>query len=105
MCLYLRDSLPLLVELLLLDLNPLCLSEKGHPLSSLGIRIQLQHRVEILKRVLLESGPLHILLNGPHNRLHLIRINNPGEVRIHHLGPGKQVSLLLLRGLIKRPVN
>ncbi|MFS7969553.1 hypothetical protein Hanom_Chr09g00810591 [Helianthus anomalus] len=102
---YLRNGLPLAVKLLLLSLLPLFLSKHSHPLSSLGIRIQPQHSIQILQRILLHWRPLHLLLNRPHNRLHLIRIDNPRQIGILHLRPGQHIPLLLLTHLINRPVN
>ncbi|MFS8009551.1 hypothetical protein Hanom_Chr14g01286261 [Helianthus anomalus] len=102
---YLGDWLPLLVKLLLLALLPLLLSKQSHPLSSLSIRIQPQHSVQILQRILLHRSPLHLLLNRSHNRLHLIRINNPSQISVHHLSPGQHIPLLLLTLVLERSVN
>ncbi|GER28672.1 concanavalin A-like lectin protein kinase family protein [Striga asiatica] len=97
--------MPMEYQLLLLSLNPLCLSQKCHPLGSLSIRIELQHHIQILQWVLLQGGPLSLLLDRLHHRLHLIGVDDPGQVSIDHLGPWQNITLLLLRELIKSSIN
>ena len=59
-------------ELLLLSLNPLCLSQQRHSLRRLCIRVQLQHHIQILQKILLHHRPLCILLNRLHRTMHLL---------------------------------
>ena len=102
---YLRNLCPFLVKLLLLGLDPLCLSQKSHPPCSLGIWIQLQHCIQVLERVLLHWCPLHLLLDWPHHRLNLVRVDDPSQISIYHLCAWQEVSLLLLRCLIKGSID
>ena len=93
------------MKLLLLSHNALLLSEKSHSLSGLSIGIELQHRIEVRERVLLERCSLNIFLNGPDHGLDLVGVNDTGQVRVDHLGPGKQVALFLLGGLIEGSID
>lgn len=65
--------LSLLIKLLFLGLNTLLLSKRSHPLSNFSIKVQLQHNIEVLKRVLLNSCSPYIILDWLHNRLNLIK--------------------------------
>ena len=101
----LGDNVALLIKLLLLCHNALLLSEKSHSLSGLGIGIELQHRIEVGERVLLERSSLNIFLNGPDHGLDLIGVNDAGQVRVNHSGPRKQVALFLLRSLMEGSID
>jgi len=101
----LGNNVALLIKLFLLSHKALLLSEKSHPFSGLSIGIQLQHDIEVLERVLFQSCALNLLINGPNHGLDLIGINDAGQVRVNHLGPGKQVALFLLGDLVERPIN
>lgn len=75
----------------------LLLLGEGTGLGSLSIRIQLEHNILVLERVSLlgEDGDA-TLEGGLEDRLHLIGVDDTGEVGVGHGAVGKVETILLL---------
>jgi hypothetical protein len=96
---------PLGIKLLLPGLDSGSLSKGGHLPGSAEVGVQLEHSSHVLERVLPLLPALHLLVEWLNHRLHLVRVDNPAQVSVGHLGPRQNKALLLLRRRVKAPIH
>ncbi len=61
-----------------------------HAAGSLGVGVELEQGAQVLKGIAAEAGPAdRPRLLGVHHALDLVRVDEAGQVRIGHGGPGQ----------------